>query len=227
MYCVPSGQTAKTAITAAIAVDAVSFLSSHRPTPSFHVTFSLLIFSLTWPILIFSQFTIRVVLPSQQQLSYCSLMRSAVGSIRQRQVGKYEVFITYCTVYSTIAATERLTLIGSGVSSAARLFADLSSSSFFIVCSFEYIRCRLVLPTIAEFASQSVCRFLNLSITASLCNNGWTDRDPVFSEDSWGPKNIVLYRGPDPPRRKRENLGRISPIVDGEPPTTYLRNGWS
>jgi len=35
----------------------------------------------------------------------------------------------------------------------------------------------------------------------SLCENGWTDQDPVWGEHSCGPRSIVFDGGPDPPPR--------------------------
>jgi len=37
-----------------------------------------------------------------------------------------------------------------------------------------------------------VCQYVCLSCRRGLCENGSTDRRPVYGEDSWGPKNIVL-----------------------------------
>jgi len=50
--------------------------------------------------------------------------------------------------------------------------------------------------------------------SASLCKNGWTDRFPVWGEQSRSPCNIVLHGGLNSPQRGEKWLGNILPTVD-------------
>jgi len=57
-----------------------------------------------------------------------------------------------------------------------------------------------------------VCLSVNLPVcyAPAPCKNGQTDRDPVWSRDSWGPRNTVLDGGPWGPKEhciRRESLG--------------------
>jgi len=57
----------------------------------------------------------------------------------------------------------------------------------------RYMRCRLLLPMFTE--CQSVCQSVTRLNSASLCKNGWTDQDAVWSVHSWGPNEHCIRPG--------------------------------
>jgi len=61
-------------------------------------------------------------------------------------------------------------------------------------------------PIVTE--ERGVCKFVCLFVTrlssVSFCKNVWTDQEAVWGENSWGPRNIVLYGGPRRISRKTE-----------------------
>jgi len=55
----------------------------------------------------------------------------------------------------------------------------------------ECMRCRVLLPMFVVSVRHAVCLSITPLSPASLCKNGCTDQDPVWSKHSWEPKHCV------------------------------------